>query len=571
MANPTPTASNELPVTRYKRRKQALWNERSSWIADYKDISDNLLPRSGRYFEGDRNKGGRRNQNILDSTGTEALDILGAGLMAGMTSPARPWFRLGIPDEDLMQFDPVKQWLFKCSKIMREIFARSNSYRSLHTLYEELGGFGTAAAFLRPDFKDVIRLYPMTAGEYAISTDERNEVDTVYREIPMTVAQVVAEFGLDNVSQSIKNQWSRNNLDQWVTVMHCVEPRLDNEREYGKRDGKNKRFKSCYFEAGGDPTKPLRESGFDDFPLLTPRWAVRGGDIYGHGPGMRALGDVIQLQHEQMRKGTAIDYQTMPPLQMPSSMRGRENDLLPGGTTYIDMAQPNQAIKTAFEVQLNLQHLLVDMEDVRGRIRKAFYSDLFLMLANDTRSGITATEVAERHEEKLLMLGPVLERLHNEMLSPMIDLTFTNMVTSGIMPTPPKELEGMDLKVEFVSTLAQAQRAVGLASVDRLLMTVGQLAQAKQDPSVWDKIDTDQVLDGYGDMLGIDPQFLVADDKVAFIRKSRMEQAQAQQAQAQAPEMAKTAATLSGIDTQGSNGLTDIMRQFSGYSSGSPA
>jgi len=562
---------DETPITQYKRRKQALWNERSSWLADYQEISSNLLPRSGRFFDTDRNRGGRRNQNIIDSTGTEALDVLGAGLMAGMTSPARPWFRLGIPDEDLMQYDPVKQWLFKSTKIMREIFSRSNSYRSLHTLYEELGGFGTAASFLRPDFNDVIRLYPLTAGEYAISTDHRNEVDTVYREIAMTVAQVVQEFGIENVSQSIKNQHDRNNLDQWVTVIHCVEPRLDSEREYGKKDGKNKRFKSCYFEAGGDSKKPLRESGFDDFPCLTPRWAVRGGDIYGHGPGMRALGDVIQLQHEQLRKGTAIDYQTQPPLQLPVSMKGRENDLLPGGMSYVDMANPNQAIRTAFEVQLNLQHLLLDMEDVRKRIRKAFYSDLFLMLANDTRSGITATEVAERHEEKLLMLGPVLERLHNEMLSPLIDLTFTQMVQTGIMPTPPKELEGMDLKVEFVSTLAQAQRAVGLASVDRMLMTVGSIANAKQDASVWDKIDTDQILDGYGDMLGIDPQFIVADDRVAFIRKSRVEAQQAQQAAEQAPAIAQTAATLSDIDMNGNNGLTDIMRQFSGYSANSPA
>lgn len=565
-------SKHEEPVNIYKRRKQALWNERSSWMDDYKDISAYLLPRSGRYFESDANKGGRRNQNIIDSSGTEALDILGAGLMAGMTSPARPWFRVGIPDEDLMQFDPVKQWLFKVSKIMREIFARSNTYRSLHTLYEELGGFGTAASFLRPDFRDVIRLTPMTTGEYAISTDNRGEVSTVYREIPMTVAQVVQEWGLKKVSNTIRQQYERSNYDQWVTIMHAVEPRPQGEREPGRKDGKNKAYRSCYFEASGNATDILNEGGFDDFPILVPRWSVRGGDIYGHGPGMRALGDVIQLQQEQLRKGMAIDYMSNPPLQLPVSLKGRENDLLPGGSTYVDMAAgPNNAIRTAFDVRLDLSHLLLDIQDVRERVRKAMYSDLFLMMAHDKRSGITATEIAERHEEKLLMLGPVLERLHNEMLSPLIDLTFTQMVKSGIMPTPPKELEGMDLKVEFISTLAQAQRAVGLASVDRLLMTVGQIAQAKQDPSVWDKIDTDQMIDGYGDMLGVDPQFIVADDQVAFIRTERMKQQQAQQAAAQAPVMADTAATLSGIDTGGQNGLTDIMRQFSGYSSNSPA
>lgn len=564
-------AEQELPVNQYKRRKQALWNERASWIDDYREISRNILPRSGRYFSTDRNKGGSRNENIIDSTATEALDVLGAGLMAGMTSPARPWFRLGIPDEDLMQFDPVKQWLFKTSKIMREIFARSNTYRSLHTLYEELGGFGTAASFVQSDFKDVIRLYPMTAGEYAISTDDRNEVDSVYREIPMTVSQIVQKFGIENVSRNVKNQYDRNNLDQWITVMHAVEPRLDKDREYGKKDGKNKAFKSCYFEAGGDSTKLLRESGFDTFRALVPRWAVRSGDIYGSGAGHRALGDIIQLQHEQLKKGISIDYQVDPPLLLPTSMKGRENDFLPGGLTYVNMANPNNGVRSAFDVNLNLQHLLLDIEDVRTRVRKAFYSDLFLMLANDTRSGITATEIAERHEEKLLMLGPVLERLHNEMLSPLIDLTFSDMVAADIIPTPPKELEGMDLKVEFVSTLAQAQRAVGLASVDRLLMTVGQIAQAKGDQTVWDKVNTDDVIDGYGDMLGVDPQFIVANDRVAFIRQERAKQQSSQQALAQMPQMAKAAGDLSKADTSGNNALTDVLRQFSGYSSNSPA
>lgn len=556
---------HELEVTYYQRRKQALWNERSSWMADYQDISKYLLPRAGRYFVSDANKGGRRNQNVIDSSGTTALDVLGAGLMAGMTSPARPWFRLGIPDEDLMQSDPVKQWLFKVTKMMRDIFSRSNTYRSLHSMYEELGGFGTAGGFFQPDFEDVIRLYSMTTGEYAISCDDRGVVNTVYREIPMTVAQIVSKFGLENVSKSIQNQYERRNYDQWLTVMHGVEPRPVDQRDTARRDGINKPFKSCYFEASGDPTKPLRESGFDDFPGLLPRWVVRSGDIYGHGPGMRALGDIIQLQHEQLSKGKAIEYQADPPLQAPSSMRGRESDLLPGGMTYIDMAQPNAGIRTAFDVRLDLSHLLVDIQDVRDRVRTAFYSDLFLMLQNDTRSGITATEIAERHEEKLLMLGPVLERLHNEMLSPLIDLTFSAMVRSGILPTPPQELQGQEIKVEFVSTLAQAQRAVGLASLDRMLMTVGNIAQAKQDPAVWDKIDTDQIVDGYADMLGVDPQFIVADDKVAFIRENRMKQQQAAQAAEAAPAMADAAQRLSAIDTSGNNGLTDVLSQFTGY------
>ena len=212
--------NENTPRQRLLKRKTALWNERSSWISHYREISDYILPRSGRFFEQDRNRGEKKHNNIYDSTGTRALRVLAAGMMSGMTSPARPWFRLAIADSDLMEYDPVKLWLNDNAKLMREIFARSNTYRALHMVYEELGSFGTAASFMRPDFNDVLRHYTMTAGEYAISSSARGEVDTIYREVPMTVAQVVQEFGLDNVSKSVKEQYERNNLDQWITIIH---------------------------------------------------------------------------------------------------------------------------------------------------------------------------------------------------------------------------------------------------------------------------------------------------------------------------------------------------------------
>ena len=555
--------NENTPRQRLLKRKTALWNERSSWISHYREISDYILPRSGRFFEQDRNRGEKKHNNIYDSTGTRALRVLAAGMMSGMTSPARPWFRLAIADSDLMEYDPVKLWLNENAKIMREIFARSNTYRALHMIYEELGAYGTAASFMRPDFNDVLRHYTMTAGEYAISSSARGEIDTMYREVPMTVAQVVQEFGLDKVSKAVKDQYERNNLDQWITVMHAIEPRKENERDIGKRDAKNMPFKSGYFELAGNGDEMLSEGGYNFFPVLVPRWSVSGGDIYGNSPAMEALGDIRQLQHEQLRKAQGIDYQTKPPLQMPVTMKGSEHDSLPGGISWYDPSSPNGGVKTQFEVNLNLQHLLADIQDVRERINGTFYADLFMMMANDTRSGITATEVAERHEEKLLMLGPVLERLHNEMLSPMIENTFQMMVEAGIVPTPPKELQGMDLNIEFVSTLAQAQRAIGVGSIDRLLGTVGNMAQLK--PEVLDKLNADQIVDTYADMLGVDPNLIIGDENVAIVRQQRMEQQQQQQAAQQSMMMADMATKVGSIDTAQPNALTDVLQGLQGY------
>lgn len=555
--------NENTPRQRLLKRKTALWNERSSWISHYREISDYILPRSGRFFEQDRNRGEKKHNNIYDSTGTRALRVLAAGMMSGMTSPARPWFRLAIADSDLMEYDPVKLWLNENAKIMREIFSRSNTYRALHMIYEELGAYGTAASFMRPDFNDVLRHYTMTAGEYAISSSNRGEVDTLYREVPMTVAQIVQEFGLDKVSKSVKDQYERNNLDQWITVMHAIEPRKDNERDIGKRDAKNMPFKSCYFELAGNGDEMLSESGFNYFPVLVPRWSVSGGDIYGNSPAMESLGDIRQLQHEQLRKAQGIDFQTKPPLQMPVTMKGSEHDSLPGGIAWYDPSSPSGGVKTQFEVNLNLQHLLADIQDVRERINGTFYADLFMMMANDTRSGITATEVAERHEEKLLMLGPVLERLHNEMLSPMIENTFQMMVEAGIVPTPPKELQGMDLNIEFVSTLAQAQRAIGVGSIDRLLGTVGNMAAMK--PEVLDKLNADQIVDTYADMLGVDPNLIIGDENVAIIRQQRVEQQQKAQAAQEAMAMADMASKVGNISTAEPNMMTDVMQNLQGY------
>ncbi|WP_255530910.1 portal protein [Polynucleobacter sp. UB-Piko-W3] len=557
--------SNKLSDHRDKlyTRWGALKSERASWVTHWKEISDYLLPRSGRFFIQDRDKGYRRHNNIYDSTGTRALRVLAAGMMAGMTSPARPWFRLGIADKDLMKNHAVKVWLNEVTRLMLEVFSKGNTYRALHHMYEELGAFGTSASVVMDDYNDVIRHYPLTTGEFAIATDYRGQVNTLYREFQKTVAEVVGEFGINNVSSTVKNMHDRGSLDQWVTIVHAIEPRID--RDVTKKDDKNMPYSSCYFELNGEKNQYLRESGFKVFPALCPRWTTSGGDIYGNSPGMEALGDIKQLQHEQLRKAQGIDYKTKPPLQVPTSMKNRDIETLPGGISFVDSTGSTQGIQTAFEVNIDLSHLLMDIQDCRGRIEKTFYADLFLMLANQTDTRMTATEVAERHEEKLLMLGTVIERLQNELLDPLIEMTFNRMLDAGIVPPPPEELQGMSLDVEFVSMLAQAQKAVSTNGIDRFMGNLGAVAQYK--PEVLDKFNADKWADIYSDVLGVDPSLIKSDEDVAAIRQQRAKAQQDAQQQQQMAQGAQTAQTLSQADTSGQNGLTDVMNMFSGYNS----
>lgn len=543
------------------RRWGAMETEFSSWMSHGKEISQYLLPRSGRFFTSDRNKGDRKYNSILDSTGTRALRTLGAGLMGGGSSPARPWFRLATPLPELQRSAAVKQWLDDVMRLMFDVFQRSNTYRALHTVYEELGAFGTACCLVLDDFEDVIRLYPLTYGEYRLAAGHRGEINTMYRRFDMTVAALVCEFGYENCSQNVQSLYDNGTLDAWVTILHCIEPRED--RDPNKKDAKNMPWKSSYFEWGGDKDKWLRVSGFKTFRVLAPRWSLAGGDIYGSSPAMEALGDIKQLQHEQLRKAEAIDYKTRPPTQSPTSMKNREIDRLPGGNSYVDMTGPSGGIRTLFEVNLDLSHLLNDIQDVRNRINESFFVPIFLMMAQDNRSGITATEIAERHEEKMLMLGPVLERVHNELLDPFISITFDRLLEADLLPPPPQELQGVQLNIEFISMLAQAQRAITTNSTDRFVTGLLTLAQGK--PGVLNKLNEKAWADDYADSLGINPK-LVNDDKVV----EAMEQAQAQQAQqaqkmAQLEQASKAAKNMAQSPTGGEqNVLTDVTRSLSG-------
>ena len=541
-------------------RWDALKEERSSWMSHWKDISEVLLPRAGRFLPTENNRGGKAAfRKILDSTGTRALRTLSGGMMSGMTSPARPWFRLTTFNPELDESYEVKVWMSQVTSLMQMVFYKSNTYRALQMAYEELGAFGTSATLIYDDFDRVIHCHPLTIGEFAIATDSRGRVNTVYREFRMTVAMLVQEFGLANVSRAVKDMYDRGQLDEWVEVINAIEPRT--ERDPRKTDAKNMPYLSVYFEKSGDKGKVLRETGFTEFPAMCARWSVTGGDIYGTSPGMEALGDLCQLQQMQFRKSQAIDYKVHPPVLIPSEMKNMGTQFLPGGVIPYSNAQQAQQIRSAYMVDLDLNSLLVDIQDVRQRINEAFYRDIFMLMVNSTDKTMTATEVTERHEEKMLLMGPVLERLNAEMLDPLINIVFNKLVQADLLPPLPEDLQGQQLNVEFISILAQAQKAISTNSVDRMFSVLGNLAGMK--PDIVDNVDLDFWPQWYADALGVDPRFIVSGKKVAVIREQRA-QADQQAAAMEQLQGATQAAKNMGISMQGQS-PEQIMQAFTGY------
>ena len=546
---------------RLNKQFAQLQNDRTSFESHWRDLSDFINPRGSRFLVSDVNRDERRNTKIVDPTGSLAARILSSGMMSGITSPARPWFKLATPDPQMMDYGPVKVWLETVQRLMNEVFNRSNLYQSLPLLYSSLGVYSTGAMAVLDDEEDVIRTQMFPIGSYHLANSERGNVDTCFRKFSMTVRQLVQKFGIENVSDTVKSMFDAGNYEKWIEVMHAVYPNMD--RRTGSLLSKDKPFKSVYYECGGDGEKLLRESGFDEFPIMAPRWEVNGEDVYGSScPGMLALGQVKALQLEQKRKSQLIDKATNPPMVGPSSLKNQRVSLLPGDITYIDQVTGQDGFKPAYLVNPNTADLLNDIQDTRQTINSAFFVDLFMMLQNINTRSMPVEAVIEMKEEKLLMLGPVLERLNDECLNPLIDRTFSIMARKNMLPPPPDVMQGMPLRIEYISVMAQAQKSIGLSSLSSTIGFIGQLAQFK--PEALDKLDVDQAIDSFADMSGVSATVVLPQEQVEQIRQQRAQQQQAAQAMQMGMAAADGAKTLSETNTQDPNALTALVNAARG-------
>lgn len=566
---PTDAASRR---TRYDALKKSLWSDRGSFESHWQEIASFMLPRRIRFQASDRNRGDKRNQNIINSTARYSIRTLASGLHAGLTSPARPWMKLTTPDPKLAAFGPVKAWLHEVTRRMLDLFLQSNLYNVLPIVYGDIGVFGTGAMAILEDSKELFRAYQYPIGSYALGLDARGLACSFVREYELTVRQVVEDFGVQtgyrdidwtHISPTVKNLWENGQYESSVPCVWTVTP---NEQADDSRVGsKYLPWSSCHYEAGSnqDGTKGfLRESGFRTFPILAPRWDVTGEDTYGTDcPGMTALGDVKQLQIEERNKGKAIAKMIDPPLVGPANLRTQKTSLLPGDVTYINEMDGTKGLHSIHEVNIDLNDLRMDIGEVQYRIQRAFYEDLFLMLArSDERGGLerpTAREVDERHEEKLLALGPVLERTNDELLDPLIDRVFGLMEAHGLVPDPPDELDGVRLKVEYVSILAQAQKLVGIVGQDRFFASVIPLAQA--DPGVLDKLDLLQGVDNYADMLGVDPRIVRSTEEAQQRAQQRAQAQQMAEAAQQADVMASATQKMGATPMNGDTALNRVL------------
>jgi len=486
--------------------------QRDNWDTHYQELSDYMLPRKSDIVK-KRSKGEKRTELIYDGTALQAVDLLSASLHGMLTSGASPWFHLDVKDTDLNRDDEVREWLQDSSMRMMRAFNQSNFETEIHEIYVDLSVFGTGCVFTELSDDKRLRFSTRHISEFYVEEDQFGMVDTVFRKYSTTASTAIKRFGIENVGDFIKKTFEKK-PDEHVDIMHVVTP--NDERDITKLDNTNMPFSSVYVCMQSKMV--LSQGGFEEMPYAVPRFLKSTGEVMGRSPAMIALPDVKMLNLMSKTIIQAAQKTIDPPLLVPDDGFLLPVRTQPGGLNFYRSGTRDTI--TPLNSGSNIQVGLAMEEQRRSAIRSAFYVDQLLTGGNPN---MTATEVVQRQEERMRVIGPVLGRLMNEMLRPLIDRVFGLMLRADMLAPAPAILQGRDIDIEYVSPLARAQKS---SSLNNTMKALEILLPLSQTLPVADHLDPDGLVRHITDSLGVPKTTLKSQREVD---ESRQQQAAQQQ------------------------------------------
>ncbi len=516
-----------------KSNLSRLMEQRSTWESHWQECADFMQPRKAE-ITNERARGDKRNLQIFDATAIHALELLASSLQGMLTSSANRWFSLRYKEDQLNDIDEAKEWLEDVTDKMYTAFARSNFQQEIFEAYHDLITFGTACMMIEGDEDQILRFSTRHIKELYIQENDKGFIDTVYRRFKIPVHAAVEKFGLENLSLETGKLFKKEPFEK-IELVHVARPRtIYNEN---KLDKKNMPFQSIYFEFGSGHIIDI--GGFKELPYVVPRYLKASTEIYGRSPAMNALPDVKVLNKMVETAMKAAAKQVDPPLLVPDDSMLSPIRMSAGSLNYYrsgsrDRIEPLN-IGQATTVTLNQEN------QRREAIQKTFHIDQLMI---SSQRSMTATEVIQRNEEKMRILGPALSRLQSELLQPMILRVFNIMLRNKLFQVAPEVLANQEIDIEYVSPMALAQRSQELQSLVRGLELFTQISQVAP---VQDYIDENGLVKQIINLLGLPAKMIKSDAQVQQVREQRAAaQAQAMQMQQamQEAQMAKDAAPM---------------------------
>tara|TARA_R110000803_G_scaffold52732_2_gene108473 strand:- start:13119 stop:14723 length:1605 start_codon:yes stop_codon:yes gene_type:complete len=529
----------------YVARLETLEGDRRNWDDHWQEIAEVVFPRRADFTQ-DVTKGERKTVRVVDSTAVLANELLGAGLHGMLTNPSSKWFKLRLSSLELMEDEEVRAWL---EEVERRIYIALNSPRAnfsshIHELYLDMTAFGTGVMFVGEDPKTGdLTFSTKHLKECYLAEDNQGFVDTVYRIFEFTARQIIQRWGIEKASRAVKASFDKGEFDKKFDILHAVQPRTD--FIHGSMAREDMPVASVYLLKAEEHI--LEDGGFEEMPWVAPRWTKVSGETYGRGPGVSTLPDVKMLQEMAKTVIKAAQKVVDPPLLVPDDGALNPVRTVPGGLNFRRSgSDPITPLQTGGRIDIGLEI----MNDTRQRIRSGFFIDQLQMQQGPQ---MTATEVLQRQEEKLRLMGPILGRLQSELLGPLVERVFGIMQRRGKFPPAPEILADAEYDIEYVSPLARAQRQADAGGLLRVFEIGSPILQMQ--PESAQIVNGEEAIRWLADMFGVPNSLIKTAEQMQALKQAQAEAQQQQQQMEQlqqglaaAQQGADVAQTVGGIE-----------------------
>ncbi len=536
-------------VEYFQKRKHELEEIFNVIKPDLQELSDYFLPRSTQFLTRNIRKPIPKSKKIIDSTPLIALRNFSSGMMSGATSPTTRWFKTTVDDNENKNNFYFKKWCHTQEELTRKILYSSNFYQCLPEIYKQLGVFGFSAMGLESDYESVVNFRVLPIGSYYYAKNAQGQVDTFCRVYSETAKNIYENYGQNCPDEIVETV--ENNPYKLFEVIHFVE-----KNKYYKEKRLSSRFaKYISVVILSSKNEFLSVKGFDKFPYVVFESGFTNDFDYPQdSPGICALADVKQLMTMVKEYAKAVKKIVCPAYKGPASLKNKKLADVPGA--YIEEDENGRGISPVYEVNPRILELKTEKDELKQIIKEHFYNDLFAMILSTAQRGRTATEVNELKEEKMVLLSPLLEQIHTS-LKQILFWIYDEEIKTGILEPLNKNDSNAQFQIEFVSTLAQAQKVANISSMERFTTFVSNIANSI-DPILKQKLNAEKIIEDYATFANISPSQLVSKTEMDKIRKETLK-TQNQQTQMQiAKEGSQIVQNMGGVDSFGS----DLLARF---------
>jgi len=520
---------------------------KGTWI----DLGRWVIPHRMRYIQ-NQPEGQRNNNHIVDGTHLLAHRSFVAGFLEGNTSSTRPWFRHIHPNQDINGATENRLWMDTLTRRVLSVLASSNFYNAAGQFYYDYGAINTGCHVI-DELEDRLHFHTLVPGSYMVINNALNEADILVRKFNLNVKALVDTYGKkdkngkalwDNISPNVKNLYDRSEYTEKVEVT-AIYQKNDKFNPNEPVGGTNRQwcihtYESCGSEKESSTDYFGMKYGDDDETFLKISYSSRKPFIVGksdssdnfeygeNGPTTMAIHAIKSLNKKAISKDVAIEKMLSPTVQGPAHLK--KSYITTQANRYIPIDATGMAqggLKNVYEVNPAVVALTTDVEDLRRMVDKFYFADFLLFLSMNPKTR-TATETQAIINEQQLVIGPNLQALNWSYNIPLIDFVTDYVIEKDpYLPPPPEALQGEWLRIEMISTFAQAQRAADLPQINQYIDMITRVGQL--DPSIFQKANLDRLCDLYEDRLFLPAGLNRDQGDVDAMREKALQQQQRQQ------------------------------------------